>query len=95
MIISALVSSFGTFIAKDLSKTVHPFLATAGQMMLGSLLLLVFGLPGLKEGAILSAIFIPEEEFNIFIIFALILVVIGILAVNYSPHISEKSGKNK
>lgn len=140
MIISALVASCGTFIAKELSKTVHPFSATAWQMLIGSLILIAFGLPGLKEGAItftpkgwillvyssflsaiafslwysllkynkageitiyrfviplsgaiLSAMFIPGEKFNIYIILALILVVLGIMAINYTPYRSDKN----
>lgn len=37
------------------------------------------------SGAILSVLFIPDERFNAFIIGALILVVLGIMAVNYKP----------
>lgn len=52
LIISAIFSSIGIFVAKDLSKTIHPFLVTAWQMFLGSIVLLTFGLPKLGAGAI-------------------------------------------
>lgn len=48
MILSGLVSAFGTILAKRISKAVHPFVLTAWQMLLGSLLLVAAGLPGLK-----------------------------------------------
>jgi len=48
MILSGLVSALGTILAKRISKDVHPFVLTAWQMLLGSLLLIAAGLPGLK-----------------------------------------------
>ncbi|MGM8213179.1 DMT family transporter [Virgibacillus sp. W0430] len=42
------------------------------------------------SGAILSVIFIPGENFSAFIIGALVLVVLGILAVNYKPKRAEE-----
>ena len=51
MILSGLVSAIGTILAKRLSKEVHPFVLTAWQMLLGSLLLIATGLPGLKPQA--------------------------------------------
>ncbi|HBV87453.1 DMT family transporter [Desulfosporosinus sp.] len=52
MILSGLVSALGTILAKRISKEVHPFVVTAWQMLLGSLLLVVVGLPGLKPHAL-------------------------------------------
>ena len=51
MILSGLVSAFGTILAKQISKEVHPFVLTAWQMLLGSLLLIAVGLPHLKPQA--------------------------------------------
>lgn len=51
MIFSGMVSAFGTILAKRISKEVHPFVLTAWQMLLGSLLLIAVGLPGLKPHA--------------------------------------------
>lgn len=51
MILSGLVSAIGTILAKRLSKEIHPFVLTAWQMLLGSLLLIATGLPGLKPQA--------------------------------------------
>lgn len=48
MILSGLVSALGTVLAKRISKVVHPFVLTAWQMLLGSILLIAVGLPGLK-----------------------------------------------
>ena len=48
MILSGLASAIGTILAKWISKEVHPFVLTAWQMLLGSLLLIAVGLPGLK-----------------------------------------------
>lgn len=48
MICSGLVSALGTILAKGISKQVHPFVMTAWQMLIGSLLLIAVGLPGLK-----------------------------------------------
>ena len=51
MLLSGLVSALGTILAKRISKEVHPFVLTAWQMLLGSLLLIAVGLPGLKPQA--------------------------------------------
>ncbi|AET69440.1 DMT(drug/metabolite transporter) superfamily permease [Desulfosporosinus orientis DSM 765] len=48
MILSGLVSALGTILAKRISQEVHPFVLTAWQMLLGSLLLIMAGLPGLR-----------------------------------------------
>ena len=51
MILSGLVSAIGTILAKRISKVVHPFVLTAWQMLLGSVLLIAVGLPGLRSHA--------------------------------------------
>jgi len=51
MILSGLVSAIGMIMAKRISQEVHPFVLTAWQMLLGSLLLIAVGLPGLKPHA--------------------------------------------
>lgn len=51
MILSGLVSALGTILAKRISKTLHPFVLTAWQMGLGSLVLIAVGLPNLKPHA--------------------------------------------
>ena len=51
MILSGLISAIGTILAKRISKVVHPFVLTAWQMLLGSLLLIAVGLPSLKPHA--------------------------------------------
>ncbi|SHI28524.1 DMT family transporter [Desulfosporosinus lacus] len=48
MILSGLVSALGTILAKRISKEVHPFVLTGWQMLLGSLLLIAVGIPGVK-----------------------------------------------
>ncbi|WP_407312568.1 DMT family transporter [Desulfosporosinus sp. SB140] len=48
MILSGIASALGTILAKRISKKVHPFVMTAWQMLMGSLLLIAVGLPGLK-----------------------------------------------
>ncbi|GAB6152096.1 DMT family transporter [Desulfosporosinus burensis] len=53
MILSGLVGALGTILAKRMSKELHPFILTAWQMLLGSLLLIAVGLPGLKPQAML------------------------------------------
>lgn len=47
------------------------------------------------SGAILSVVFIPGESFTIFIIGALVLVIVGILAVNYKPKKDVLKGNSK
>lgn len=139
LIFSGIVGAFGTIIAKELSRDIHPFVVTAWQMLLGSILLIISGIPGFKEGAItftskgwililyssflsaaafslwyallkynkagdtaiykfiipvagaiLSVIFIKEETFSLNIILALLLVVMGIVGINYSPRKKEQ-----
>lgn len=51
MILSGLVGALGTILAKRMAREVHPFVLTAWQMLLGSLLLIAVGLPGLKPQA--------------------------------------------
>ena len=51
LILSGLVTAIGTILAKRISKEVHPFVLTAWQMLLGSLILIAVGLPGLKPQA--------------------------------------------
>lgn len=140
MLLSGLVTALGTILAKKISQKVHPFVLTAWQMLLGSLLLIAVGLPGLKpnamvftnkawilllysaflsatafslwygllkynkageisvykfmtpvSGAILSALFIPNERltFNMFI--ALGLVALGVIIVNYQRRVTKEA----
>lgn len=144
LMIAGLVGAVGTIVAKGISKDIHPFLMTAWQMILGSMILIAFGVPYLKpaaitftpkgwilliysaflsatafslwysilkynkageislyrfvipiSGAILSAIFIKEEKFNVYILLALALVTLGIIAINYNPNRSKKTRNNK
>ncbi len=44
LIFSGLVSALGMLLAKELSKQIHPFLLTAWQMFIGSLILLLLGM---------------------------------------------------
>lgn len=139
LIISAIFGAFATIVAKEISKGVHPFVVTAWQMLMGSILLFIFGLPGFKEnsitfsnvgwalliyqaflsavafalwysilkynkageislykfiipvsGSILSVLLIPQEKFTFYIFSALILVVLGIISLNYTPYISRR-----
>ncbi|RKD34153.1 DMT family transporter [Thermohalobacter berrensis] len=53
LLFSALVSSFGTILAKNLSRKVHPFTVTGLQMFIGSVILLLIGLIG-TEGKLLA-----------------------------------------
>jgi drug/metabolite transporter (DMT)-like permease len=131
LILSGIVSAWGTILAKRLSKDIHPFLVTAWQMFLGSSVMLALGMTGVSaqtftftpkvwilfiysaflsaaafalwyallkynkagevtlyrfmipvSGSLLSAIFIPGETFTIHLLFGLLLVAIGIIAVN-------------
>lgn len=139
MIISGLVGAFGTLLAKRMSKEVHPFVLTAWQMLLGSLMLIAVGLPGLKpqamvftntalilliysgflsatafslwnailkynkageisvfkfmtpvSGAVLSAIFIPGEQLTLHMLWALLLVALGVIVVNYQKQVPAR-----
>ena len=139
MILSGLVGAFATILAKQLAIDIHPFTLTGWQLTIGSLFLLLFGLPQYSDnmitftpfgwglliyaalissisfalwtsilkynkageisiykflipvfGAVLSALFVPGEKLNLFIIVALAFVSIGILAVNYRGKKNEK-----
>lgn len=59
MILSGLASALGTIYAKHLAKEIHPFIMTFWQMLLGSLLLITFGLSGLKSHML---IFTPKAS---------------------------------
>lgn len=132
MILAALTGAVGTIMAKELAVGIHPFALTGWQLTFGSILMLAFGLPQMKSGAmeftplgwglliyaallsaiafalwysllkynkageisiykfvtpvagtILSAIFIPNENLNSLIMGALLLVAVGIVAINY------------
>lgn len=48
IILAGLVSALGTILVKRLSQEVHPLILTGWQMLIGSLLLIAVGLPGLK-----------------------------------------------
>lgn len=53
MILSGLVGALGTILAKRISKEIQPFVLTAWQMLLGSLLLIAVGLPSLRPHALI------------------------------------------
>ncbi len=131
LILAGLSGAFGTILTKHLTKEIHPFLLTAWQMLLGSSLLLIIGLPRVNlteltytptflilliysavlsalafslwnsllkyskageiaiyrfmipvAGSILSVILLPEDHFSVKMIGALMLVSVGIVAVN-------------
>lgn len=131
MILSGIVSAWGTFIAKRLSKDIHPFLVTSWQMLLGATAMLLFGMNQssidfltftpkawilflysaflsavafalwyalLKynkagevtiyqfmipvSGSLLSALFIPGEMLTIQLFWGLLMVTVGIIAIN-------------
>ncbi|MBM7613779.1 DMT family transporter [Alkaliphilus hydrothermalis] len=137
VILASLMNATGMIIAKSLTKHVNPFLVTAWQMLMGSILLIVWGLTGLGgeglkftpvalglllysaflsatafslwyallrhnkageislykfmvpvSGALLSVIFIPGERLTPYMLGALGLVSIGIIAVNYDKNTS-------
>jgi len=132
MILSGLTSAIATIMAKELATGIHPFAITGWQLSLGSIILLIIGLPNLSDGAmvftpfgwglfiysallssvafalwysilkynpageismykfivpvsgaIMSSIFIPEENLSLTTIAALALVALGIIIVNY------------
>ncbi|QHS23159.1 DMT family transporter [Virgibacillus sp. MSP4-1] len=132
MILSGVTSAIATIMAKELATGIHPFAVTGWQLSLGSILMLLVGVPQLADGAIvfttfgwglliysaflsaiafalwysllkynnagiismykfivpvagtlLSSIFIPEEQLNIFILLAIAMVALGIIIVNY------------
>ncbi|MEW8986816.1 MAG: DMT family transporter [Bacillus sp. (in: firmicutes)] len=132
MILAALTSAITTIMGKELATDIHPVALTGWQLTIGSLVLLLIGLPQLQANAItftpfgwgllvyaalissvafalwfsilkynkagemsiynfltpvfgtmLSALFIPGESMNVFIVLAIALVAIGIMAINY------------
>ncbi|NMD70458.1 DMT family transporter [Bacillus sp. DNRA2] len=146
MILSALTSAVTTIMGKELASDIHPVALTGWQLTIGSLVLLLIGLPQLTPnsitftpfgwgllvyaaiissvafalwftilkynkagemsiynfltpvfGTMLSAMFIPGESMNFFIIAAIGLVAIGIIAINYQsksiPNISIENKK--
>lgn len=145
MILSALTSAVTTIMGKELASDIHPVALTGWQLTIGSVVLLLIGLPQLEAksitftpfgwgllvyaaiissvafalwftilkynkagemsiynfltpvfGTMLSALFIPGESMNFFIIAAIALVAIGIIAINYqSKPVSNISIKNK
>lgn len=52
MLLTGVVGALGTILAKAIAQKIHPFVLTAWQMLLGSLLLIAVGLPGLQPQAI-------------------------------------------
>ncbi|MDA8441384.1 MAG: DMT family transporter [Peptococcaceae bacterium] len=50
MLIAGLASAAGNLLGKRMAKDIDPILLTAGQLLMGSLVLLAAGLPGLKGG---------------------------------------------
>lgn len=144
ILLSGLVGAFGTILAKQLSKELHPFLVTAWQMFMGSSLLIILGLPGAQitqvtftpkffillmyssllsatafslwysllkyskagviaiyrfmipvSGAILSVIFLPEDQFSLKIAGALGLVSLGIIVVNRKNKVQKINEKRE
>ncbi|WP_147534704.1 DMT family transporter [Bacillus marasmi] len=132
MILAALTSAITTIMGKELATDIHPVALTGWQLTIGSLVLLLIGLPQLQAnsitftpfgwgllvyaalissvafalwfsilkynkagemsiynfltpvfGTMLSALFIPGESMNVFIVLAIALVAIGIMAINY------------
>lgn len=53
MILAALTGAIGTIMAKELATGIHPFALTGWQLTIGSVLMLLFGLPRLNDGAII------------------------------------------
>ncbi|MDN5341501.1 MULTISPECIES: DMT family transporter [Oceanotoga] len=49
LIFAGIISSFGTFLAKRLSKNIHPFLVSAWQMFMGSILMIIIGVFHMKK----------------------------------------------
>lgn len=52
IILAAAAGATGSIYAKRLAKDVHPFFLTAWQMFMGSILLILSGLTGLKPGTL-------------------------------------------
>jgi drug/metabolite transporter (DMT)-like permease len=51
MILAALTGAAGTIMAKEMAIGIHPFALTGWQLTIGSVLMLVIGLPQLQENA--------------------------------------------
>ncbi|QUW21546.1 DMT family transporter [Sporosarcina sp. Marseille-Q4063] len=51
MILAALTGAVGTIMAKEMAVGIHPFALTGWQLTIGSVLMLVIGLPQLQENA--------------------------------------------
>lgn len=51
MLLSGLVSAFGTFLSKRLAAGIHPFTLTGWQMFAGSLFMLIIGTPNLEPNS--------------------------------------------
>ncbi|WP_042439864.1 DMT family transporter [Clostridium amazonitimonense] len=139
LIISSFIGAATSIYIKNYSQRLHPFLITAWQMFLGSLVMLALSLPKITKGsmvfntkssllliysallsavafsiwytllkynkageisiyrffipvsgALLSALFLPEENFTLPIFIALVLVALGVVFVNKR---SNKKGK--
>ncbi|WP_425441441.1 DMT family transporter [Salinibacillus kushneri] len=144
MILSGFTSAIATIMAKELAVGIHPFAVTGWQLSLGSILMLLIGVPQLSEGAIvftsfgwglliysaflsaiafalwysllkynnagiismykfivpvagtvLSSIFIPEEQLNMYILMAIAMVALGIIVVNYKGRKKIQVQKSK
>ncbi|MBT2217337.1 EamA family transporter [Virgibacillus dakarensis] len=52
MILAALTGAIGAIMAKELALGIHPFALTGWQLTIGSVLMLLIGVPQLKPGAI-------------------------------------------
>lgn len=48
LLFAGLISAIGTIVSKNISGKIHPLVLTAWQMLLGSVILLVLGYPGLQ-----------------------------------------------
>ncbi|GHH99863.1 DMT family transporter [Neobacillus kokaensis] len=51
MLLSGLAGAFGTFLSKRLAAKIHPFALTGWQMLIGSLLMLIVGIPNVAPNA--------------------------------------------
>ena len=51
MVLAALTGAIGTIMAKEMAVGIHPFALTGWQLTIGSVVLLVIGLPQLQENA--------------------------------------------
>jgi drug/metabolite transporter (DMT)-like permease len=134
LILAALMGSIAVILVKRLTVKISPIMLTAFQMLMGSILLIIWGYLGLKgdfivftfkawmllfysaflsatafslwysllkynkageislykfmipvSGAFLSAIFISGEDLTLNVLWSLILVCIGIIAINVKP----------